>query len=247
MPRRIKPRLGWSYPSIRLGVPDEHVKASYSPAFLAGIAAEFEIPARALDRFQDTVLRAGALYKQTKAVREDRPTPVQVSEHHKGTEYHASVLLDCLANMDDASWNSFWRAEDDLIEECIFGGSSAMQKIGAHWQTDRLEDAWEFYTSADAPPVLRLIRLICERARANMGAPRRGPKRRVALRRWAAKVLDFWEGELRQAVTIDYQAGQASSRTYRFLERLLTPLDPSAVRSLATVLREEPTRRRRDN
>ena len=247
MPRRIKPKLGWRYPSIRQGVPDEQIKSVYSPAFLAETANELEIPSEAYSRFVDTVLRAGALYKKSKSVGDDRPTLLQVSKHFEALDYHASEMLDHLQKIDDASWNSFWRAEQDLLDECIDGRSSAMREIGAYWQTDHEEDAWEFHTSADATPVLRLIRLICERARADMRAPSRGPKRRVALRRWAAKVLDLWEGELGQTVTVDYQAGRASSKTYRFLERLLTPLDPSAVRFLATVLREERTLRRRSN
>jgi hypothetical protein len=247
MPRRIKSRLGWRYPSIRQGVPDEQIKSVYSPTFLAETANELGIPSEAYSRFADTVLRAGAIYKQSKSVRNGRPTLLQASKHFEALEYHASEMLDHLENIDDASWAFFWRAEQDLLDECIDGRSSAMREIGAYRQTDRLEDAWEFYTHEDAPPILRLIRLICERARADMRAPSRGPKRRVALRRWATKLLDFWEGDLGRPVTVDYQRGQASSDSYRFLERVLRPLDPSAVRSLATVLREERTRRRRGN
>lgn len=193
------------------------------------------------------MLRAGAIYKQSKPVADDRPTLLQISAQFEEMRSHATELLRLLDEIDDASWNYFWRAEQSIIDEAIEGRSSAMQEIGAFRQTDPLEDAWEFYTHEDAPPVLRLVRLVCERARTDMPAPSRGPKRQIALRRWTVKMLDFWAGELGREVTIDYQAGSASSETYALLECLLKPLDPQVVRYLATVLREERTRRRSGN
>jgi hypothetical protein len=44
-----------------------------------------------------------------------------------------------------------------------------------------------------------------------------GPKRQVILRQWVSSICDLWES-FGRAVTIDYQAGQASSKTYEFLE-----------------------------
>jgi hypothetical protein len=151
-----------------------------------------------------------------------------------------------LQDMDDASWNFYWKAERAIQEECVFAKSSnAMLEIGALRLLDERHDDWELYTSDDLPPVLKLVQLIARRAQADTPASTRGPKRQVALRQWTSSLCDLWEA-FGRAVTVDYQAGQASSQTYDFLQRLLRPLDGGAVRYLATVLREERTRRPRD-
>ena len=193
------------------------------------------------------MLHAGAFYKQTKTVADDRPTLPEVQKNFELMEHHAAHLLALLDNMDDASWNSFWRAEDDIQQECVFQRSSpAMLEIGALRLVNEEQDDWEFYTRDDFPPVLKLAVLIARRARADLPAPVRGPKRQIALRRWVSSLCDLWES-FGKTVTVTYEAGQARSETYEFLERLLKPLDQEALRYLATVLREERTRRRHSN
>jgi hypothetical protein len=157
-------------------VPDEQIKSIYPPAFLAQVADEFEIPSEVLERFSEAVLHAGAFYKQTKTVADDRPTLPEVQKNFELMEHHAAHLLALLDNMDDASWNSFWRAEDDIQQECVFQRSSpAMLEIGALRLVNEEQDDWEFYTRDDFPPVLKLAErvgaiatdIICSETRRN--------------------------------------------------------------------------------
>jgi hypothetical protein len=227
-------------------VPDEQLKSLYSPAFLAEVAEEFDIPNHAGGRFGEAVLGAGAVYKQLKAMSDGRPTPPEVQKHFELIEHHASSLLALLQDMDDASWNYFSRAEQDLQEECVFQRTSpAMLEIGALTLVDDERDHWTFYTRDDFPPVLKLAALYAQRARATIPAPRRGPKSQRALRQWTRSLCDLWVS-LGKPVTVD-QANPGSSATFRFLEALLRKLDEEAVESLPNVLREERTRRRRRN
>jgi hypothetical protein len=248
MPRRIKPRLGWRYPGgIRPGVADDELTATYSEALIEGIARTFKIPMQIRPGLRETVLRAGALYKQNNIVADGRPKPSEIRAYFELRKYHASRLLQLDEEADDISWRLFKKLEQDIQEECVFQKSStAMQDLGALKRIDEESDTWEMYTTDDLPPSLKLNILIAQRAERELPAPPRRTKGQTALRRWARSLCDWWEGKLGKAVTID-QANPGSSETFRFLEALLKPLDPKAVAYLPSVLREERTRRRRCN
>jgi hypothetical protein len=175
MPRRIKPRLGWRYPSFLPGVADDQIRSIYSPAFGAEVANEFEIPSAAHDRLSKAMLNAGAFYKQSKATGRGRPMPTGVQEHFELIAHHASILLAVLDDLDDVSTGFYKRTEMTIQEECVFRRiSTTMLEIGALRLVNEERDEWEFYTSADLFPVLKLVELIARRAQADLPASTHG-------------------------------------------------------------------------